>query len=86
MNGVTLGNRSILANPANKNMKDIINAKIKKRESFRPFAPSVLGEDVSKFLNAYSIKFIIHIVKLEKSGEPFSHPFVMLMILLDYKQ
>lgn len=37
-----LGNRSILADPRNPNMKDIINLKIKRRESFRPFAPSVL--------------------------------------------
>ena len=39
-----LGNRSILADPRNPNMKDIINMKIKRRESFRPFAPSVLSK------------------------------------------
>jgi carbamoyltransferase len=39
-----LGNRSILANPANKDMKGIINARVKHREAFRPFAPSVLEE------------------------------------------
>jgi carbamoyltransferase len=39
-----LGNRSILANPCNPNIKDIINKKIKKRENFRPFAPSILIE------------------------------------------
>lgn len=37
-----LGNRSILADPRNPDMKNIINMKIKRRESFRPFAPSVL--------------------------------------------
>jgi carbamoyltransferase len=37
-----LGNRSILADPRNKNIRDIINQKIKRRESFRPFAPSVI--------------------------------------------
>ena len=37
-----LGNRSILADPSNPNMKEIINSKIKRRESFRPFAPVVL--------------------------------------------
>lgn len=42
-----LGNRSILADPRKKNMKDLINLKIKKRESFRPFAPSILREHVS---------------------------------------
>jgi carbamoyltransferase len=39
-----LGNRSILADPRNPNMKNIINKKIKLRESFRPFAPSVLKD------------------------------------------
>jgi carbamoyltransferase len=39
-----LGNRSILANPCTKNIKDIINSKIKRRENFRPFAPSIMHE------------------------------------------
>ena len=46
-----LGNRSILANPIIKNMKEIINLKIKKRESFRPFAPSVLVLKFQGILN-----------------------------------
>jgi carbamoyltransferase len=40
-----LGNRSILANPCNEKMQEIVNSKIKFRESFRPFCPSVLEED-----------------------------------------
>ena len=44
-----LGNRSILADPRNPNMKDILNEKIKHRESFRPFAPSILEEFVSDY-------------------------------------
>ena len=53
-----LGNRSILADPRNPKMKDIINKKIKRRESFRPFAPSVLEEFQSEwfegdFFNPY---------------------------------
>ncbi len=44
-----LGNRSILANPCNPEIKDIINLKIKRREKFRPFAPSILREHVSKW-------------------------------------
>ena len=44
-----LGNRSILADPRNPNMRDIINDKIKKREEFRPFAPSVLEEHASTY-------------------------------------
>ena len=42
-----LGNRSILADPRRADMKDILNAKIKRRESFRPFAPSILSECVA---------------------------------------
>ena len=47
-----LGNRSILADPRNPNMKDIINKKIKRRESFRPFAPSVLEEFQSEWFES----------------------------------
>ncbi len=62
-----LGNRSILANPANKKMKDIINSKIKKRESFRPFAPSVLEEDVIEYFECdIRSEFMNHIVKFKK--------------------
>jgi carbamoyltransferase len=42
-----LGNRSIVCDPRRSDMKAILNAKIKRRESFRPFAPSVLKEAVS---------------------------------------
>ncbi len=42
-----LGGRSIIGDPRNKKMQNIMNIKIKYRESFRPFAPSVLEEDVS---------------------------------------
>ena len=42
-----LGNRSILCDPRRDDMKDILNLKIKRRESFRPFAPSILREHVS---------------------------------------
>ena len=42
-----LGNRSILCDPRRADMKEILNAKIKRRESFRPFAPSILREAVS---------------------------------------
>lgn len=42
-----LGNRSILGDPRRAGMKDILNLKIKRRESFRPFAPSILREDVT---------------------------------------
>jgi predicted NodU family carbamoyl transferase len=44
-----LGNRSILGDPRRADMKDILNAKIKRRESFRPFAPSILREAVAEW-------------------------------------
>ncbi len=46
-----LGNRSILANPKNPNMKDIVNSKVKFREEFRPFAPSVTKEEASNYFD-----------------------------------
>lgn len=44
-----LGNRSIICNPFGKEMKDILNQKVKHREWYRPFAPVVRLEDVSKY-------------------------------------
>jgi len=44
-----LGGRSILADPRNPKAKDLLNAKIKRRESFRPFAPSILREYVGEY-------------------------------------
>jgi len=46
-----LGNRSILADPRDDEMKDILNEKIKHREAFRPFAPSILEEYVSEYFD-----------------------------------
>ncbi|MBD0305391.1 MAG: carbamoyltransferase [Nitrospiraceae bacterium] len=44
-----LGQRSILADPRREDMKDTLNARIKRRESFRPFAPSILEEAVGDY-------------------------------------
>ena len=46
-----LGNRSILADPRRAEMKDVINSKVKFREPYRPFAPSVLEEDVERLFH-----------------------------------
>ena len=46
-----LGSRSILANPKSEKIKDLINLKIKKRETFRPFGPMVIEEDCEKYFN-----------------------------------
>jgi carbamoyltransferase len=44
-----LGNRSILADPRREDIKDILNARVKHREAFRPFAPSILAEATSEY-------------------------------------
>ena len=44
-----LGNRSVLADPTKAKMKDIINERIKAREPWRPFAPSVIEKNASEF-------------------------------------
>lgn len=46
-----LGNRSILANPCNPDARDLLNAKVKHREMFRPFAPVVCKDDAKKFFD-----------------------------------
>lgn len=51
-----LGNRSILADPRRSDMKDIVNTKIKFREPFRPFAPSVLSESASEYFDTDKIR------------------------------
>lgn len=51
-----LGSRSILANPAMENVKDIINQKIKYRESYRPFCPSIIEEDINIYFKGKTSK------------------------------
>jgi len=66
-----LGNRSILANPCNPAMKDILNSRIKKRESFRPFAPAVLEEKARDFFEleeASRFMLLAPRIKKEKIG------------------
>jgi len=48
-----LGNRSILADPRRRDMKDILNREVKHREGFRPFAPSVLEESGADYFDDY---------------------------------
>ena len=48
-----LGNRSIVADPRRANMKDILNSRIKHREHFRPFAPSILEEDTGQWFEKH---------------------------------
>jgi carbamoyltransferase len=61
-----LGNRSILAHPGFPNMKDILNARIKHREAFRPFAPSVLTDRQAEiFEQDYPSPFMLHVYKIK---------------------
>lgn len=61
-----LGNRSIIADARNPEMQKKLNLKIKYRESFRPFAPSVLAEDVSEYFDFKGVSpymLLVHPVK-----------------------
>ncbi len=63
----SLGNRSIVCDPRRSNMKDILNLKIKRRESFRPFAPSILNEEVSKwFEQDGDVPFMMQVYQIIK--------------------
>lgn len=67
-----LGNRSILGDPRRANMKDILNEKIKRRESFRPFAPSILrGRVKDWFEEDDDVPFMMKVFqfKIEKMAE-----------------
>jgi carbamoyltransferase len=60
-----LGNRSILAHPGLPGMKDILNARIKQREWFRPFAPSILEErQCEYFEHNHPSPFMLHVYKI----------------------
>ena len=62
-----LGNRSILCDPRRADMKALLNAKIKRRESFRPFAPSVLEEAVSEwFEEDDAVPFMMQVFQIRE--------------------
>lgn len=63
-----LGNRSILGDPRRADMKDILNLKIKRRESFRPFAPSILREHVDKWFEQNAdVPFMMQVFQIRES-------------------
>lgn len=67
-----LGNRSILADPRRSDMKDILNLKIKRRESFRPFAPSILREHVGAWFETEDdVPFMMQVyqVRIERRAK-----------------
>ncbi len=67
-----LGNRSILADARNPHMKDIVNTKIKFREPYRPFAPSILAECAEKYfelpkaIQHYPARYMLYVVPVRK--------------------
>jgi len=66
-----LGNRSILGDPRRADMKDILNQKIKRRESFRPFAPSVLREEVPNwFEEDDNVPFMMQVYQVREEKRP----------------
>jgi carbamoyltransferase len=66
-----LGNRSILADPRRRDMREILNSKIKRRELFRPFAPSVLEERVAEwFTIAHPEPFMIKVYPIRPEKRP----------------
>ena len=67
-----LGNRSIVAHPGLPNMKDVLNARIKHREWFRPFAPSILADKQHEYFeHDHPSPFMLHVykIRLEKRKE-----------------
>ena len=62
-----LGNRSILGDPRRADMKDILNLKIKRRESFRPFAPSILREAVPEWFESDDdVPFMMQVFRIRE--------------------
>ncbi len=62
-----LGNRSIIVDPRRTEMKDVLNARIKRREPFRPFAPSILLEAVGDYFEkTYPDPFMIKVYPIKK--------------------
>jgi carbamoyltransferase len=70
-----LGHRSILADPGNPGMKDIVNTKIKFREPYRPFAPSVLAERAEDYFDFpeaerhYPARYMLYVVPVKESKQ-----------------
>lgn len=66
-----LGNRSIVCDPRRADMKDILNLKIKRRESFRPFAPSVLRDAVPEwFEQDDDVPFMMQVYQIREEKRP----------------
>ena len=65
-----LGNRSILADPRKEGMKEELNARVKRRESFRPFAPAVLQEYAEEWFGLADSPFMLRVCSVLKPTVP----------------
>jgi carbamoyltransferase len=66
-----LGNRSILADPRRKDMQDVLNRRIKFREPFRPFCPSILAEATDEYFEInYPSPFMVQAYRIRESQRP----------------
>jgi carbamoyltransferase len=65
-----LGHRSIVADPSRPQMRDRLNRSVKKREAFRPFAPSVLAEHASAWFEVDDSPFMLRAARVRRPGIP----------------
>ena len=81
-----LGNRSILADPRNKNIRNKINSDVKFRELFRPFAPSVISHLAYRYFDVQDINeytpenFMLSIVNVKKKYQNYYRLLHMWMV------
>ena len=71
-----LGNRSILADPRREDMRDIVNHQVKRREWFRPFAPSVLAEHAADWFEDYCPNPFMLLVQPVRAGREATVPSI----------
>ena len=82
-----MGNRSILADPRNPKIRDIINLKIKKREDFRPFAPSILEDYKNEWFDNIYYNYYMELVQnIKDEKKKLFQQSYMLMELVDYNR
>ena len=81
-----LGNRSIIMDPRNRDAKEILNLKVKFRESYRPFAPSILiDETLNWFEKDNSANYMTFVYKIIDTKKKLYQQYVMLMEQADFK-
>ncbi len=82
-----LGNRSIVAHPGLPDMKDVLNARIKHREWFRPFAPSILVERQNEYFEYdHPSPFMLHVYKIRPEKRAQLWPSIMWTTREDFRR